>query len=177
MLLSKQQQYVLKVLDDLGTIQQSQLTALVATKFCTRRPDIAEPLTSAMLRQLRYGNFPLHIEDDRISLPKARSDPLLIEAISVMLELSENAPLDFSAWHKSVVLRFSVGGKKISLFAVLSAEVFSDPLIPPPQISPTERVIFLQTGGDIPRVAIPNKCFLAVKQADGTHRFFETNKL
>ncbi len=175
MLLTKQQRYILDVLDKLGSLRREQLTALIRAKFCAEHPESAQRLTDAMLHQLRFGNAALRIEGDIISRPSVRISPLLHEAVTVMLELSESAPLDFSAQQRTpVLLRFSTAGKRISLFVVLPADAWSDPLVPAPILSPTERVILLPKGGDVPAVVpIANRCFLAVSQGGGVHRFFE----
>ncbi len=175
MLLSKQQRYVLEVVDKLGCVTKNQLTALVRSKFCTHRPEIAEKLTESMLRQLSLGNAPFSIDGKSVKSPIARNDPLLPEAVDVMLELSGNAPLEFSANQISpVLLRFSVNSKKIMLFAVISAGAWGLHTDPKAVFSPTERIIILQDGGESKaKLTVPNKCFHAVLQADGTHKFFE----
>lgn len=175
MLLTKEQRYLLEVLDKLGSLRRDQLTALICAKFCTGQPERAQRLTDAMLRQLQFGNAALCIDGENISLPNIKLEPLRCEAVSVMLELSQSAPLDFSARQRPpALLRFSTAGKRITLFAVLTADAWNNPLRPPPKLSPMERVILLPTGGDVPQaIPVPNKCFLAVLQEDGTHRFFE----
>ena len=177
MLLTKQQRYILEVLDKLGSLRREQLTALICAKFCPQRPDAAEKMTDALLRQLRYGNAPVRMENGMVSRPDIRAGPYLGEAVDVMLELSSGALLDFDAkLRPPVLLRFATDGKRIALFAVLSAEAVLSPLATIPAFDPTERVILLQTGGEAPTdIPIPNKCFLAVRREDGTHRFFELN--
>ena len=175
LLLTKQQRYVLEVLDKLGSLRMEQLTALIRAKFCGEKPEVAPRLTEAMLRQLRFGNADLRVDGEIISRPNARSDPLVHEAVSIMLELSGGAPLDFSARQTPpVLLRFSTAGSRIALFAVLPADAFQSPPGRQPALSPTERVILLGQGGDAPAaLPIANKCFLAVLQENGAHRFFE----
>lgn len=175
MLLTKQQRYVLDVLERLGCARKDQLAALVGTRFCSRNPQAAQRLTEAMLRQLCYGNCALRVEGSLVRLPRIRADPRRLEAIDVMLELSNAAPLDFDGRQAPpALLRFAVQGKKISLFAVLSAEAPVDRPCRRLTLQPTERVVFLlggQTPDSLPD--IPNKCFYAAAQADGSHRFFE----
>ena len=179
MLLTRQQRFVLETLIRLGCVRKKQLAALVRAQFCQTNPQAAERLTEAMLRQLCYGNQALRVEGELVRLPPIRADPAKLEAIDVMLELSGAAPLDFSAKQTPpVLLRFTTQGKKIRLFAVLAVAALSDPLYCCGlSFQPTERVIFLLDGPvretpDIP--GIPNKCFYAVLQADGAHRFFDT---
>ena len=106
----------------------------------------------------------------RITVPKK-----LLEAIDVMLELSGAVPSDFWAEAKGVVLlRFSVAGKRISLFAVLHAgDLIGPDARSPPVVSRVERVVVLLTGDSPPpALPIPNTVFYALRQKDGSHRFF-----
>ena len=173
MLLTKQQQYILEVVQKLGSVSRKQLASLLRARFCQKHPDIAEHLTDVLLRQMRFGNIDLRLEGDMVTLPHIRADPHLPEAVDLMLELSGSAPLDFSAREPPpVLLRFTTEGKRISLFAVAcSAANLTQAMF-----GPTERIIFLHTGGERPeRLPIANKHFYAVPQADGTHRFFSSD--
>ena len=177
MLLTIQQRFLLGALNRLGCVRQEQLTALVRARFCQTNPQAAGKLTEAMLRQLRYGNQELRLEGDLVRLPPIRADPAKLEAIDVMLELSNAAPLNFAAKQTPpVLLRFATQGKKIRLFAVLSMDVLTAFSYQGFNFEPTERLIFLLKGSppEIPSLpAIPNKCFYAAAQEDGVHRFFE----
>lgn len=175
MLLSKQQQYLLDAVQRLGGLSRGQLAALLRTQFCRQRPEVAPRLTEALLRQLRFGNTTLRLEGDMVTLPHIRADPRLTEAVDVMLELSEGAPLDFDAHQPPpILLRFSVPGKRIALFAVAC----SGANLAPTMFGPTERVILLHSGDGRPdKPPIGNRCFYAIPQADGAHRFFSSEDL
>ena len=110
-----------------------------------------------------------------IFLPGKRPNARLLEAIDVMLELSDARPLDYWTDEKEpVLLRFSVDGKRISLFAVLHADGFMGADIrAPPVFGPTVRLVILLSGESIPpALPVPNTQFYALRQKDGTHRFF-----
>ena len=99
----------------------------------------------------------------------------ILEAIDVMLELSGAVPSDFWAEAKgAVLLRFSVAGRRISLFAVLHAgDLIGPDARSPPAVSRAERVVVLLSGGGPPpALSIPNTVFYALRQKDGSHRFF-----
>ncbi len=103
----------------------------------------------AMLRQFRCGDVEVRRQGDVIFLTEKAPDARLLEAIDVMLELSGAVPSDFWAEAKgAVLLRFSVAGRRISLFAVLHA---GDPHRPrralAPAVSRAERVVVLLSGG------------------------------
>ena len=122
MLLSKQQQYVLDVLQRLGCARGNQLEALLKAQFFPPEKAVPPGFLDAMLRQFRCGNMEVRRQGDVIFLPEKTPDTRLLEAVDVMLELSGAAPSDFWAEGKgAVLLRFSVAGKRVSLFAVLHA--------------------------------------------------------
>ena len=99
MLLSNQQRYILDTLRKLSCVRTDQLQALVRGKF--QRPDfeIGDARMAAMLRQLRSGLGNFHLDDGFVCLARGQPDVLRLEAIDVMLELSEGTPQD----RKSVV--------------------------------------------------------------------------
>ncbi|MEG2679753.1 MAG: DUF5697 family protein [Oscillospiraceae bacterium] len=174
MLLTKQQQYILDVIQKLGCVSRRQLAALLRARFCREHPDMAAHLTDVLLRQMRFGNIGLRLEGDLVTLPHIRADPHLAEAVDVMLELSGCEPLDFSAREPPpILLRFTTAGKKISLFAVTYAAT----ALTSAMFAPTERVILLHGGDErLKRLPLANKHFYAVLQADGTHRFFSSDE-
>ena len=175
MLLSKQQQYVLDVLRRLGCARETQLQALLQARFFP--PDKAVPpgFLEGMLRQLRCGSVQVRRQEDVIFLPERPPDERLLEAVDVMLQLSGAAPSDF--WAEGggpVLLRFSVAGRRVGLFAVVHAGGLIGPdARSPPAVSRAERVVVLLPGGSPPpALPIPNTVFYALRQKDGSHRFF-----
>ena len=175
MLLSKQQRYVLDVLRRLGCVRENQLEALLKARFFPPEKAVPPGLLEAMLRQFRCGNIELRRQDDVIFLPEKAPDARLLEAIDVMLELSGAVPSDFWAEAMGVVLlRFSVAGRRISLFAVLHAgDLINPDARSPPAVSRAERVVVLLPGDSTPpALSIPNTVFYALRQKDGSHRFF-----
>ena len=110
MLLSVQQKYILEVLRKLGCVRRCQLDTLVREKF--RRPDleISAARMDAMLRQLRAGISDICIDGEIVARSNAPPDALRLEAIDVMLELSEGKPADFKTGLESPeLLRFFWG--------------------------------------------------------------------
>ena len=175
MLLSKQQRYVLDVLQRLGCARKNQLEALLKARFFPPEKEVSPGLLDAMLRQFRCGNIEVRREGDVIFLPGRQPDERLLEAVDVMLELSGAAPSDF--WAEGggpVLLRFSVAGRRVGLFAVVHAGGLIGPdARSPPAVSRAERVVVLLPGGSPPpALPIPNTVFYALRQKDGSHRFF-----
>ena len=87
MLLTKQQKYLLTVLEQLGCAEQRQLAALLRKTFAFSSLDDAVRVTGACMRQMQMGGL-LRITDSLVSLCGEQAVPQRIEAIDVMLELS-----------------------------------------------------------------------------------------
>ena len=175
MLLSKQQRYVLDVLQRLGCARGNQLEALLKARFFPPEKAVPHGFLDAMLRQFRCGNMEVCRQGDVIFLPDKTPDARLLEAVDVMLELSGAVPSDFWAEDKgAVLLRFSVASKRVSLFAVLHAgDLIGPDARSPPNVSRAERVVVLIPGDSPPpALFIPNTVFYALRQKDGSHRFF-----
>lgn len=172
MLLSVQQKYILEVLRELGCVRRRQLHALVREKF--RRPDleISEARMETMLRQLRTSQESIRIDGKLVRLPAAGPESRRLEAVDVMLELSEGKPQAFTArCQLPELLRFSLEGDKLRLFSVatLSDPLHGDGLA---RDSPS-RVVWISDSGSPPDgLALPRKHFFAARQPDGSHRFY-----
>ena len=175
MLISKQQKFMLDVLGRLGCVRKRQLTALLERAFFPEGKTAPPGFVDTLFRQLRYGNIDLRAEEDVIFLPGKRPNARLLEAIDVMLELSDARPLDYWIDEKEpVLLRFSVDGRRVSLFAVLYADSFMGADVrAPPEFGPTVRLVILLSGESIPpALPVPHTQFYALRQKDGSHRFF-----
>lgn len=173
MLLSVQQKYILEALRKLGCVRQDQLHALVRGKFPGM--EITQARMEAMLRQLRSGLGDFHVDGNFVYLARDQPDANRLEAIDVMLELSEGAPQDFTAKVDSpCLLRFTLGGDKLKLFSVVRLSHVSDPQLI--QRERLERVVWISDSGAPPEgLTLPPKHFFAARQADGSHRFYGSN--
>ena len=67
-----------------------------------------------------------------------------------------------------------MAGRRISLFAVLHAgDLIGPDARSSPAVSRAERVVVLLPGDSTPpAMSIPNTVFYALRQRDGSHRFF-----
>lgn len=175
MLLSVQQKYILEVLHKLGCVRRDQLHALVRGKF--QRPDfgIDEARMTAMLRQLRSGLGDFHVDGNFVYLARDQPDAARLEAIDIMLELSEGAPQGFTVKVDSPrLLRFALDGDKLKLFSVTKLSHVSDPQ--QLQRERSERIVWISDSGTPPEgLALPPKHFFAARQADGSHCFYGSN--
>lgn len=94
MLLTKQQKYLLAVLEKLGCAEQRQLAALLQKTFAFSSLDDAVRVTGACVRQMQMGGL-LQISDGLVTQTGGQPSTQQIEAIDVMLELSAAQPENF----------------------------------------------------------------------------------
>ena len=175
MLLSVQQKYILDVLQKLGYIRRRQLDTLVREKFRCPDLEISAARMDAMLRQLRVGTANVHLDNEFVWISSAQPDTLCLEAVDVMLELSEGRPKDFKTGLESPeILRFS-WGENFRLFTVaeLSFPIHSTV----ETLASKKRVVWISANGTAPEgLTLPPKHFFAARQKDGSHRFYGSNR-
>ncbi len=168
MLLTKQQKYLLAVLEKLGCAEQRQLAALLQKTFAFSSHEDAVRVTNACTRQMQMGGL-LQISDNIVSQCEEWAIPQRIEAIDVMLELSAAQPEDLYAVDQHILLRFLLGEPSFKQFVIVSG---SDP---PPvhEIRRDEKIIVLLPD-DIRPETFPytRPVVFAIRQENGTHRFF-----
>jgi len=175
MLLSVQQKYILEVLRKLGCVRRDQLHALVRGKFQRPEFEISAARMEAMLRQLRTGTCDIRIDGSFVYLARDQPDAAHLEAIDVMLELSEGAPQDFTAKQAAPrLLRFTLGGDQLRLFSVALLSCSAD--LPRISREKSERIVWISDSGMPPSgLILPPKHFFAACQEDGSHRFYGSN--
>ena len=168
MLLTKQQKYLLAVLEQLVCAEQRQLAALLQKMFAFSALDDAVRVTSACVRQMQMGGL-LQISDNIVSQCEEWAIPQRIEAIDVMLELSAAQPESFYAVDKHILLRFSLGEASFKQFVIVSG---SDPP-PEREIRQDEKIIALLPDSIRPETfPYTRPVIFAIRQENGTHRFF-----
>ena len=168
MLLTKQQKYLLAALEKLGCVELRQLAALLQKAFDFSAFDDAMRVTSACVRQMRSGGL-LQISEDTIVHVDNYVNKEIIDAIAVMLELSAAQPLEeFRAVDRRILLRFSLGEPGFKRFAIVSGNA------PPPEreLRQGETTIVLLPNGAKPEFSYARSIIFAIRQEDGTHRFF-----
>ena len=169
MLLSIQQKYLLNVIQKLGCARREQLYRLFCPAFCVDNPDVTEAVAGAALHRLRTTCQQLRETDGVFHLTNTKPDGDLLETIDVMIELSRSKPLDFRRAEPPVLLWFSVQEYKVRRFAILRHDAVWDI----PRFGSHERVILLFDGrGQAQPLPVSNKQFVAVRQGDGSHRYF-----
>lgn len=168
MLLTKQQKYLLAVLEKLGCAEQRQPAALLQKTFAFSALDDAVRVTGACVRQMQMGGL-LQISDGLITQTGGQLNTQRIEAIDVMLELSAAQPESFYAVDKHILLRFSLGEPSFKQFVIVSG---SDPL-PEHGIQQDKKIIALLPDSIKPEAfSYTRPVIFAIRQENGTHRFF-----
>ena len=168
MLLTKQQKYLLAVLEKLGCAEQRQLAALLQKTFAFSSIDDAVRVTNACVRQMQMGGL-LQISDNIVSQCEEWAIPQRIEAIDVMLELSAAQPESFYAVDKHILLRFLLGEPSFKQFVIVSG---SDPP-PERELQQDKKIIALLPDGTKPEIfPYTRPVIFAIRQENGTHRFF-----
>ena len=168
MLLTKQQKYLLAVLEKLGCAEQRQLAALLQKTFAFSSIDDAVRVTNACVRQMQMGGL-LQIADNIVAQVGEHPAAQRIEAIDVMLELSAAQPESFYVVDKHILLRFSLGEPSFKQFVIVSG---SDP---PPEceLRQAEKIIVLLPDSIRPETfPYTRPVIFAIQQRNGTHRFF-----
>ena len=167
MLLTKQQKYLLAVLEQLGCAEQRQLAALLQKTFAFSALDDAVRVTGACVRQMQMGGL-LQISDGLITQTGGQLNTQRIEAIDVMLELSAAQPESFYAVDKHILLRFSLGEPSFKQFIIVSG---SDPP-PEHEIQQDKKIIALLPDSIKPEAfSYTRPVIFAIRQENGTHRF------
>ena len=155
MLISKQQRYM--------------LDTLVRQAFCRGKPEIAPRLVESAMRQLTLRNMELEEAGNVYRLRNEPNDPLLLEAVDVMLQLSGEKLPDFRRGKAPVLLYFSIQENTVRCFTVAN---YSSELRGM-DFPESERIILLFDGQGQPRtLPVSNKQFIAVREENGSHRFF-----
>ena len=168
MLLTKQQKYLLAVLEQLGCAEQRQLAALLQKTFAFSSHEDAVRVTNACVRQMQMGGL-LQISNGLVTQTGGQPSPQQIEAIDVMLELSAAQPESFYAVDQHILLRFSLGEPSFKQFVIVSG---SDPP-PEREIRQDEKIIVLLPDSIRPETfSYTRPVIFAIWQENGTHRFF-----
>ena len=168
MLLTKQQKYLLAVLEKLGCAEQRQLAALLQKTFAFSSLDDAVRVTGACVRQMQMGGL-LQISNGLVTQTGGQPSPQQIEAIDVMLKLSAAQPESFYAVDQHILLRFSLGEPSFKQFVIVSG---SDPP-PEREIRQDEKIIVMLPNSIRPEAfSYTRPVIFAIRQENGTHRFF-----
>ena len=177
MLLSIPQKYILSLLQEFRCLRKQQLYAFVRDHFRQSNLEVSEKHLEAMRLQLRSCAGNVRIDGDLVSVGNVMPDMLQLEAVDVMLELCGSVPAEFSMRvNRPFLLRFAVGNEHAKTFAVVPASEMAS--LSEITRQESERFIWLSGPLTYPEeIVLLPKSYLAVRQADGTHRFYGSEGL
>ena len=170
MQLTIQQKYLLALLKKLGCARRDQLYALALNQDGLPGGRIKSNHVDAMLNQLRHCASYVRLDGNLAYYGRDSPNTKRLEAVDIMLQLTNGKPLDFWVERDSaLLLRFTFESEgKIRLFGV--ARYSKEQSI---SAKPTERIVFLTDQDNLPSgLALPYKHFFALRQQDGAYRFF-----
>ena len=172
MLLSIQQKFILSLLREFRCLKKRQMLTIVQDHFCRLDQNITRERLEAMLRQLCICTGDIKMDKDLVSLGNALPDAMQLEAVDVMLELCGGVPTEFSVQvNRPLLLRFAIGGEHVKTFTVVPASELAS--LSEITRQKSERFIWLSGPLTYPEeIILPPKSYLAVRQTDGTHRFY-----
>lgn len=172
MLLTMKQRYVVDVLNKLGCLRRDQLYILTRDHFKTEDYTLSEYQMDEILRQLPFLANEVRVENGVVRLSDHKPEPLRLEAIDVMLELSNGYPIQFSAVHdEDTLLRFALGSDPPRQYTVVA---YSDAAA---AVETGKNIVWISIKRLKPEnLSLAKQQFYAQRQEDGSHRFFGANK-
>lgn len=178
MQLSLQQRFLLDIIKRLGSVRRDQLYLLAAKNLSRPAWEIGRRHVDIMLNQLQYCTNDVHIEGELVRYSLTVPCQERLEAVDVMLELTEGSPQDFRLEQSDcLLLRFILKSEgKLRLFGVaryIEDEAF---LLPELSVRRAERIVFLisEKSGLPNGLTLPYRHFFALREENGTHRFFSS---
>ena len=172
MLLTMKQRYVVDVLNKLGCLRRDQLYILTRDRFKTEDYTLSEYQMDEILRQLPFLVNEIRVENGVVRLSDHKPEPLRLEAIDVMLELSNGYPIRFSAVRdEDILLRFALGSDPPRQYTVAT---YSDAAA---AVENGRNIFWISNKHLKPEnLSLAKQQFYAQRQEDGSHRFFGANK-
>ncbi|WP_409967703.1 hypothetical protein RFF05_14200 [Bengtsoniella intestinalis] len=171
MILSFGQKAILAILEHVGYIRTDQILALINMQ--DKLSEVDTRRITPMLAQLVNRHGRVRMQGDIVMWGGIRPvSPQFLEAIDLMIALAgTQSPMIAGNWKKPVLLRFSIPkGQEIHPFSIVP---FSPETVFQWMPLSGDRVVFLIENDTLPQVGtLPYKHFFAMRQEDGTHRFF-----
>ena len=175
MLLSIQQRYILDLLQQLKCLRRTQVDFLIRRQFPRRDgSELPSGAVDAMLRQLRHCTGDVLLEDGIVRLLSAAPDARILDAVDVMLELTDGRVQNISIGREPpALLRFALEGERLRLFTVADLDGTLPQALSAMPRQKSERIVWISASGSTSmQLILPPKHFFAARQADGSHRFY-----
>lgn len=170
MLFSIQQRAIIELMRKMKYLRKDQLYALLERIH----PDMGwtqERFNSMMAQLVRiHGSIRFH--DDLVLVGTSRPQKIYLEAVDVMLAISQDTTLALlPKKNEDVILYFTINSEgKIRFFSIAA---YTEEVAHAQYPAATERVVFMTSADKIPSVGpLPYKHFFATLQEDGSHHFY-----
>lgn len=139
--------------------------------------EIEEHRLNVMLRQLRMASNFVFLKKDLITYGQREISEHYLEAIDVMLELTENTPIFYSQDRllEPCLLRFGGDGEMLGLLFSVTWLDIPGRIAAAPRMK-GERIIWITDCVDMGSINLPKHHFFAHRQQDGTHRFYGSSE-
>ena len=177
MILTNQQKYIVEVLKQLKYLRVRQLHAMMQAHFGPLGIEIGEHRLNVKLRQLRMASNFVFLKKDLITYGQREISEHYLEAIDVMLELTENTPIFYSQDRllEPCLLRFGGDGEMLGLLFSVTWLDIPGCIAAAPRMK-GERIIWITDCVDMGSINLPKHHFFAHRQQDGTHRFYGSSE-
>ena len=177
MILTNQQKFILEALKQLKYVRLRQLHSLIQAHYGPQGVEIGEHRLNVMLRQLRTASNNIFLQKDLVTYGHREISEHYLEAIDVMLELTENAPIFYSRDRlvEPCLLRFGGNGEMLGLLFSVTWMDIPDRIATVSRMK-GERIIWITDCVDMGNIVLPKNHFFAHRQQDGTHRFYGSSE-
>lgn len=173
MILTNQQKYIIEILKQLKYLRTNQLFALVRAHYLPQGIEIGEHRLDVMLRQLRTASNCIFLQKDLVIYGHREISERYLEAIDIMLELTDNAPIFYSCDRLSPPCLLRFGGDAEMLGLLFSVAWLDSPgRIATMPCMKGERIVWISENMKVDGFALPKHHFFALRQKNGTHRFY-----
>lgn len=174
MLLSIQQRYILELLKKTGYMRYNQLYILTREYFkrSEMELEISAKRMEVMLNQMR--NINVKIDGDVVRLSLSEPNILRLEAIDIMLELTDGHVLDFKTrLDYPEILKFISEDEHAKAITVAVLPDDSTTAAEIVEAYKAKRMVWFSVDGQLPgQLQFPKKHFFAERQKDSSHKFY-----
>lgn len=174
MLLSIQQRYILELLKKTGYMRYNQLYILTREYFkrSEMELEISAKRMEIMLHQMK--NINVRMDEDVVRLSLSEPNLLRLEAIDIMLELTDGHVLDFKTrLDYPEILKFISEDEHTRPITVAVLPDDSTTAAETVEDYKAKRMVWFSVDGQLPcQLQLPKKHFFAERQKDSSHKFY-----
>lgn len=172
--MTREQRYILQVLDQVGCIRLDQLQVLLKAKFSNGN-DYGTSIAENAVNQLIHLNVPIRREGSVVIRMGKMVNEKLLHAIDIMYAISPAETPSFRAVEPPLLLRFAIAnGGQPYLYAVLDGAILTQNA--PPLLPSEYAIVLLSEDTNKPAAPLPDATVYAVLQDDGRICFYDAKE-